>query len=289
MQKNNPSRLIAAFVLALPSLASGWAPQGHRTVGAIADQLLTPRARAVVAELLRDDRDKFGAPSGRDTLEEVSVWADEIRGTNASHGRWHYDDAPVCGAPDKARYCPDGECASEQIKRLTSRLADAHTPVRERNEALKWLVHLVGDLHQPLHAADNHDHGGTEVAVALQGVHTRGRDNLHRAWDGDLVRLALGGKSRQSPPRDIPALAREAQRLLAEAGQGTPDSWAKESNNLARNVAYRYPGFACDRLPEGIVVLDLGYQTQGEAVARERLLLAGGRLAGLLNQTLGTP
>jgi hypothetical protein len=275
--------------LALPSLALAWGPQGHRTVGAIADQLLTPATRAAVAVLLETDLDKFGAPSGRTTLEAVSVWADEIRDTNASHPRWHYDDVPVCGAADKARYCRDGQCNSEEIKRLTRVLGDPRASARERNEALKWLVHLVADLHQPLHAADNRDHGGTEVAVALQGLHTRGRDNLHRAWDGDLVRLALGGKSRQSPPREVPALAREAQQLAALAGQGTPDSWASESNHLARNVVYRYPGFACDRIPDGIVVLDRDYQAQGQALVRERLLLAGARLASLLNQTLGQP
>ena len=289
MQKSNCVLPIMALVPALPSLASAWAPQGHRTVGAIADQLLTARTRAAVAVLLQDDRDKFGAPSGRSTLEEVSVWADEVRGTSASHERWHYDDVPVCGAVEKQRYCPDGQCNSEQIKRLTRVLADPRAPAPERNEALKWLVHLVADLHQPLHAADNHDRGGTQVPVALQGVHTRGRENLHRAWDGDLARLALGGKTRQQPPRNIPALAQEAQRLVAQAGQGGPDSWARESNNLARNVAYHYPGFACGRLPPGIVVLDLDYQSQGEALVRERLLLAGARLANLLNQTLGAP
>jgi hypothetical protein len=276
------------LVLALPSLASAWGPQGHRTVGAIADQLLTPRTRAAVAALLADDLDKYGAPSGRTTLEAVAVWADEIRGTSASHERWHYDDVPVCGSADKARYCPDGQCNSEQIKRLTRVLGEPHASARERNEALKWLVHLVGDLHQPLHAADNHDRGGSEVAVALEGVHTRGRDNLHRAWDTDLVGLALGGKSRQAPPRDVPALALEARQLLGLAGEGTPDSWATESNNLARNVAYRYPGFACARLPAGIVVLDHGYQEQAQGLVHERLLLAAARLAGLLNQTLGT-
>jgi hypothetical protein len=276
------------LLLALPSLAWAWGPQGHRTVGAIADQLLTPAARAAVATLLENDRDKFGAPSGRTTLEAVSVWADEIRGTSASHERWHYDDVPVCGVIDKARYCPDGQCNSEQIKRLTRVLADPRSDARERNEALKWLVHLVADLHQPLHAADNRDHGGTQVAVALQGVHTRGRENLHRAWDGELVRLALGGRSRQAPPPDVAALAREAQQLGTLAGQGTPDSWASESNHLARNVVYRYPGFACDRIPDDIVVLDRDYQGQGQALARERLLLAGARLAELLNRTLGS-
>jgi hypothetical protein len=256
-------------------------------VGAIADRLLTPASRAAVAQLLADDLDKFGNPSGRTTLEAVSVWADELHGTEAARPRWHYDDTPICGSEPKASYCPDGQCNTEQLKRLIGVLADARAAPRERNEALKWIVHLVGDIHQPLHAADNGDRGGNLVQVALVGVRTRGRENLHRVWDSDLVRLALQVRSRQQPPRNIDALAVEARKLTAEVGQGSPDSWAVESNNLARNVAYRYPGFECNKVPPGIVILEEAYQQQAKVVVRERLLLAGGRLATLLNQTLG--
>lgn len=255
-------------------------------MGAIADRLLTPQAHAVLAELLADDRDKFGNPSGRTTLEAVSNWADELHGTPAARARWHYDDVPICGSSGLARYCPDGQCNTEQLKRLIGVLADTRAAPRERNEALKWIVHLVGDIHQPLHAADNDDRGGNLVQVTLQGVKTRGRENLHRAWDNDLVKLALHAHNRQQPPRDIDALAPEAQSLTAKVGEGSPDSWAVESNNLARNVAYRYPGFACNQVPEGTVILDEAYQQQAVVVVRERLLLAGGRLAALLNQTL---
>ena len=134
--------------------------------------------------------------------------------------------------------------------------------------------------------ADNSDHGGNLVLVALEGVHTRGRESLHGAWDNDLVQLALHARRKQQPPRDIEALAAEASNLEREVGRGTPDSWARESNNLARNVAYRYPGFACNRVPPGIVVFDAAYLADAELVVRERLLLAGARLATLLNQTL---
>jgi hypothetical protein len=277
--------LLIAATGAAP-LACAWAPQGHRTVGAIADRLLTPAARSAVGELLADDRDKFGNPSGRTTLEAVANWADELHGTPAARGRWHYDDVPVCGSAPKGRYCADGQCNTEQLKRMVAVLADNGAPQRERNEALKWVVHLVGDIHQPLHAADNDDRGGNLVPVVLEGVHTRGRENLHRVWDNDLVRLALHTSSRQQPPRNIDALAGEAQQLVSEAGQGSPDSWARESNNLARNVAYHYAGFTCDAMPENIVVLDAAYQEEAEALVRERLLLAGARLAALLNQTL---
>ena len=277
---------LAAGLLLVAEAAFAWGPQGHRTIGAIADRLLTPEAHAVVLQVLSDDRDKFGNPSGRTTLEAVSVWADEVRGTPAERPVWHYDDLPICGSEDKARYCPDGQCNTEQLKRLIGVLGDARTPARERDEALKWVVHLVGDIHQPLHAADNADHGGNLVPVALEGVHTRGRENLHRAWDNDLVQLALHSRSRQQPPRDIDSLAAEARSLGREVGQGSPDSWARESNNLARNVAYRYPGFACNSVARGTVVLDAAYLDDAELVVRERLLLAGARLANLLDGTL---
>jgi len=248
----------AALVLTAPE-ALAWGPQGHRTIGAIADRLLTPAARTAVQHILQNDLDKFDNPSGRTTLEEVSEWADEVRGTPAARPAWHYDDVPICGTRDKASYCPGGQCNTEQLKRLTGVVADARAPARERDEALKWVVHLVGDIHQPLHAADNGDHGGNLVPVALEGVHTRGRENLHRAWDNDLVQ---------------------------QVGQGTPDSWARESNNLARNVAYHYPGFACNSVPSEILVLDGTYLEDAVLVVRERLLLAGARLAAVLNAAL---
>jgi hypothetical protein len=266
-----------------------WGPQGHRTVGAIAERLLSPTTHEMVLKLLADDRDKFGNPSGRSTLESVSMWADEIRGTPADHPSWHYDDVPVCGSEPKARYCPGRQCNSEQLKRLIGVLADTGAAAGERNEALKWVVHLVGDIHQPLHAADNGDRGGNDVPVALAGVATRGRENLHSAWDTELVQLALHARNRQQVPADVDALAAEARSLVAQAGQGSPDSWASESNNLARNVAYHFAGFVCQGVPQRIVVLDAAYQKDAEAIVRERVLLAGARLAALLDETLTPP
>jgi len=277
--------LAAGLLLATP-VALAWGPQGHRTIGAIADRLLTPAAHTAVLHILQNDRDKFDSPSRRTTLEAVSDWADEVRGTPAARPAWHYDDVPICGTRDKAGYCPGGQCNTEQLKRLIGVLADARTPARARDEALKWVVHLVGDIHQPLHAADNGDHGGNLVPVALEGVHTHGRENLHRAWDNDLVQLALHARNRQQPPAGIDALAAEAHDLERQVGQGTPDSWARESNNLARNVAYHYPGFACGSVPSGVVVLDGSYLEDAELVVRERLLLAGARLAAVLNAAL---
>src|SRR6516165_2243194 len=94
---------LAASLLLAAQAALAWGPQGHRTTGAIADRLLTPRAHAAVLQLLEDDRDKFGNPSGRTTLEAVSEWADELHGTAAARPTWHYDDVPICGKFDQER------------------------------------------------------------------------------------------------------------------------------------------------------------------------------------------
>ena len=281
------TRALVLIVVCVPA-AFAWGPQGHRTVGAIADRLLTPEAHATVAALLAADLDKFGRPSGRTTLESVAIWADEVRGTPADEPRWHYDDVPVCGPAPRESYCPGGQCNSAQLERLMRVLGDPHAVPLARNEALKWVVHLVGDIHQPLHAADNGDHGGNLVMVALAGVRTRGRLTLHGAWDGEFVQLALGTRGHQQPPRDIDHLADEARELTLEAGQGTPAEWARQSNNLARNVAYQYPGFACGAVPRDVVVLDAAYQQEAAAIVRERLLVAGGRLANLLNEVFVT-
>jgi hypothetical protein len=281
-----PFLVLALLAPMATAPAWAWGPQGHRTVGAIADRLLTPAAHAAVAQLLARDLDKFGNRSGRSTLESVSVWADEIRDTPASHPRWHYDDLPVCGVVSAPLRCRDDECNTAQLRRLADVLADARASTHERNEALKWLVHLLADIHQPLHAADNSDHGGNDVRVALSGVRTRGRLSLHGAWDGELVQLALHSRNHQHPPKEIAALAAEARELTGRLGQGSAESWALESNTLARRVSYAFPGFACNRVPGDIVILDDAYQARAVPVVRERLLLAGARLATLLNQTL---
>ena len=98
MKKNNALAILLVLASSCASCVWAWSPQGHRTVGAIADRLLTPQAHAVVTQLLSGDLDKFGNLSGRTNLEAVSVWPDELYGTAAAQATWHYDDVPVCGS-----------------------------------------------------------------------------------------------------------------------------------------------------------------------------------------------
>jgi len=281
----------AGIALALLSqVAAAWGPLGHRAVGAVADALLTAVARDEVARLLADDRGRDGRPSGRTTLAEVSVWADEIRGTEADRPKWHYDDMPVCRVASGSRaWCERQQCASGRIEPLLNQLTDRGRPLQDRREALKWIVHLVGDMHQPLHAAD-YAEGGNGVRVELAGRAQGSPWTLHAAWDVRLVSLALhAGTGQQPSPAALRPLIARAGRLAPAVREAPADQWLAEANRLAREVALDVPGFACDSVPAGVVVLPVDYQRRAQRVIRSQLALAGARLATVLNRALGAP
>jgi hypothetical protein len=267
--------------------AAAWGPLGHRAVGAVADALLTPGVRAEVARLLDDDGD--GRPSARATLAEASLWADEIRGSEADRPAWHYDNMPVCGAPPaQPSWCPRGQCASGRIEPLLAQLADRTQPMQQRRQALKWIAHLVGDLHQPLHAAD-YAQGGTLVHVEFAGARHASAWTLHSAWDIRLVSSALHAGASQQPP--VPAL----KSLIAHARRFAPgqldapvSEWVTESNRLAHAVVLAYPGFTCDQVPAEAVLLPVHYQKRAQRVITLQLALAGARLASILNRALAS-
>src|SRR5437763_12329273 len=256
MRSKSVLAALLAVASAYPPGAPAWGGLGHRTMGAIADRLLLPAARAAVAELLSGDVDKFGAPSGRRTLESVADWADEISGTPAARPRWHYDDAPVCGSAPKTRYCPQRQCNTAQLERLLTVVGDTHATKRERNEALKWVVHLVGDVHQPLHAADNADRGGNLVTVALAGVRTRGRESLHRAWDNELVGQALKAGRHPRGAAVHGGLAGVGGGGRRRAGAGTPGGGGPGLEEPAGTPAYHPPPFVCRAGPAQIAVCE---------------------------------
>jgi hypothetical protein len=139
-------------------------------VGDIAARYLNPKAQTQVAELLKSDQLADGQPSGRRTLGEVASWADEIKDFDwgRRRGSWHYDDIPLCDSPEYAKYCRGGRCASAQLAHQIEVLGDSRARPRARNEALKWVVHLIGDIHQPLHAATHADRGGNVVQVSFR-------------------------------------------------------------------------------------------------------------------------
>jgi hypothetical protein len=252
--------------------------------------MLTTRARAAVQQLLADDRDRNGHPSGRVTLAEASLWADEIRGTDAAHPTWHYDNMPACGSiPTERRWCPQQQCASARIEPLLAQLADRSRPVADRRDALKWISHLVGDLHQPLHAVD-YAEGGNLVPVEFAARPESSPWTLHAAWDVRLVTLTLRGSHDQQPSESaLRSLIARARRLDPAQRTAPVSQWLAESNLLARRVALDYPQFACDNVPTHPVLLSTDYQRRAQGVIRGQLALAGARLATVLNRALDAP
>jgi nuclease S1 len=259
-------------------------------VGAVADRHLDARAAREVAFLLARDRLADRTPSGRRTLAEVAYWADEIKDYpwGKSRGSWHYDNIPVCGQADAERYCRKGACASAQLARHIAILADRSQRPRERNEALKWVVHLVGDIHQPLHAADHRDQGGNRVEVAFFGARDNapyGTIRLHTIWDIHILERLLTDRGGEAAFVATPVSA--AQKTRWELGSIA--DWMRESHELAVRVVYpELPvGFACSRRIDGVVPIDAAYYSRAAPVVEEQIRKAGIRLARVVNEALG--
>ncbi len=289
------SIVLALALAGLPWCAQAWGPVGHRAVGAIADALLNAQAKAAIADLLRSDRDRAGRPSGRKSLAAIADWADQIRGSSQDRPRWHFDNRPACGGDgDMRSWCPHGACATVEIGRMLAILRDRNRPRSEREEALKWIVHLAADIHQPLHEVD-YAAGGNRIRVRLRGRRFRGahkhkhdRLSLHAFWDSRVVALALRPEGNWIPQPSLQRLIRLARTENPQRVEEPPSAWGPESFKLARTVALDLPGISCDgRPPSRTITLSRAYVTRSERVAEAQLALAGARLAYLLNTALG--
>ena len=259
-----------------------WSPQGHRLVALVAAQRLTPQARDTVAMLLE------GRP-----LADVAVWADEYSFEAAQTLFWHFVNIPAAAdAYDRDRDCPrqpraaDGsradrwrDCAVDRILYARDRLGDRTLDRTDRAIALKFLVHIVGDLHQPLHAVAD-GRGGNETVVTWLGSSTCAYPdrqpypcNLHGVWDTELLA--------HRTLNDAGNLARLEQQIAAGRlvpGTASPIEWAMESHALGRRAL----------VPNGSALDESYFRANAETVDR-RLALAGLRLADAINRALSHP
>jgi hypothetical protein len=252
-------RLWALLCAALPALA--WGPEGHVLVARIADAQLTAAARARVAAIL--------GPG--DTMASVSSWADQVRRNRPQTAPWHYVDIPIDKPGlDMARDCPSGNCVIAAIAAMRAKLHDAALPADQRREALMFLIHFIGDLHQPLHSSDNHDKGGNEVPIVFHGQ----PGNLHGLWDSGLL-------ARMGHEDDLFArLSAAAARRRAKFAAGTPEAWAEQAHRIAQRMVYA-------RLPHGSPVgITADYERRADAVVELQIERAGARLAAVLNRDL---
>jgi hypothetical protein len=195
--------------------------------------------------------------------------------------RLHFDEAPLCGAPDKADYCKNGLCASEAVKRAAAVLGNPLAPPPDKLFALQQLTHFVADIHQPFDMIDNRDDRGADIRVSLPGSSDR-RLNLNGVWQEHLAALAVG--SGELGPRFIEPMASNNETAWS---RGSVDDWAAETQQLARALYARLPEPPeCGRRPRNIEILDRGYVLSGTNTVREQLAKAGVRLATVLNATM---
>ena len=191
--------------------------------------------------------------------------------------RWHYDNIEVCSASDPSEYCADGKCLSVQLDRQIKVLGDTNAADLKRNQALKWVVHLMGDLHQPLHVADNHDKGGNDVNVSFLG----GRAiNLHALWDTSMVKQMIvddgGGATFLS------AGINESDKENWE--RGSIQAWLQETHDVGVNVTYaKLSGFSCRGSVAGVTPIDNTYYKEAKQIIETQLRRAAVRLAKILN------
>jgi hypothetical protein len=251
------------MLVALPAFA--WGPDGHRAVARVADARLTPAAKAAVQALL-----------GNDTIMDIASWADEVRNTtHPATYNWHFTDVPVTASGFlRSRDCranaEKGDCSVAALERLSAVLRDRTRPELERREALKFIVHIIGDIHQPLHSAErDHDQGGNLVNVTLAGETL----NLHAAWDRRIIALSNENDT---------TLAHDAEDWLATRNEktlalGSFIDWTNQSQRLSRDVVYPQ---AADR------VISTAERVQAIGLIRQRIATAGTRLARVLNECL---
>jgi hypothetical protein len=253
-------RVLAFLALAVYSLPGfAWGPEGHRLVARMAQEMLTPAAADRVQATLEPG----------ETIASLASWADEVRKTRKETEPWHFIDIPIDSAGlDMKRDCPPAGCVIGKIAEFRTRWRDPALPPAARREALLFLVHFVGDMHQPLHCANDHDRGGNDVTVEFEGK----RMNLHHLWDSALL-------DRLPPEDQLFVTLSRAITPAERAGwaRGSVEDWAGESFAAARLVVYGdLPGSR--RVGEA-------YEGDADPVVERQLEKAAVRLAAILNET----
>ena len=261
----------------------------------VTERFLDPAVREKVTAMIAADTDSLTAHD----IASEATWADRYRDSDRNGSRQHYEqtwrwhfvnieledpnlDAACVGHPPLpagtiASNAPSQACIVDKVEQFAAELSNPRTDPEERIVALKFVLHLIGDLHQPLHAADDHDAGGNRKQVVAEGFRP---GNLHQFWDVEFVER-LGTDPRQVSDAIIAGISDEQRRAWSA---GTVSDWTTEAFEVARHDAY-------GRLPapnaNGIYALDAGYVDAAVKDVRIQLARAGVRLALVLSKALG--
>ena len=279
-------RLLALILLTVAAPASAYWEYGHETVAKIAWANVKPQTRSAIRRLLAQQA-LLGTPEcPAGTIDKAAYWPDCVKPLKDAAGKprfsyaysWHYQNVDICKPFDLQPACKDGDCVSVQIERQAAILKNRSAPTRDRVMALAFLVHFVGDLHQPLHAGDKGDKGGND-ALTTYGLYAPPKLNLHAVWDGWLAERAIS-----TPPSLVRRYSAAERARLAG---GTVTEWSRESRQVAHE-AYDAAtgGQACVPYPAR-GALDEAAIARLVPVARLEVQRGGLRLARMLDRALG--
>jgi hypothetical protein len=273
-------RSLFAFLLLLATTTASlaWGEAGHATVAEIAAHYLSNKARANMRRLLGP---------GAHEMAAVASWADEVRDSDRPETyNWHVVEIPPDGTSyDRARDCKNDDCIVAKINEFARVIGNRRVARTERVEALKFLIHFVGDLHMPLHAYAplNHPKG---TWVQIGGI----TEKLHLWWDWGWWDLAFedafGTEPRQVADTLVAQITAKEQKAWMA---GTPADWANESFKLASEFVTAHGLIAAVRDSEHakeapIVLPRSALEDEMKLVVVRRLKMAGVRLAWLLNE-----
>jgi hypothetical protein len=190
-------------------------------------------------------------------------------------GPWHYIDIPIDKPHrDMARDCPKGDCVIRKIEDFEAVLRDANAPPTQRREALMFVIHFIGDMHQPLHSSDDSDKGGNDKHVVFNGRNM----NLHSLWDGGL--LGQIGKEDDL----FPAWSADAARHAKKWSKGSVEDWAEQCHKVSVKIAYGKLPKTTDKTKPYII--DAAYTQKADPVIKDQIEKAGDRLARALNENV---
>jgi hypothetical protein len=311
---------LLVMLAASRSSAFAWGCDGHRTVALIAERYARPSAVAAAKALLAAHPmdatpGQFCGPFPGDPIVEAATWADDFRPVDPSTGPWHFIDFPLASADATSHFqsfCPGGQCVVAQIAQQYA-IARTSSDPAARARALRFLIHLIGDLHQPLHAITNGDRGGNCVPVTYFGDAPADRNangnfspNLHGVWDTGGVTHLMKALGAASPAALAAKLAPGASPAQVGAQMPTVEralSWAAQTNALAKSITYgklpkavpvepasQFTLASCSdnnnvgqRMLALNEVLGAEYEAAARPVVRTQLVNAGKRLAAALD------
>jgi hypothetical protein len=281
--------VLAAVVLTAAGPAFAWGDLGHEVTALIAYRHLTPKVRARVDALLASDSDALTAPD----FARRATWADKYREGHRETAAWHFVNIEI-DHPDLNQACfgfpalapgqlasqgPAQDCVVDKIEQFAAELRNPATPPAERLLAFKFVIHFIGDLHQPLHASDHDDRGGN--CIGLTDPPDGRSTNLHAWWDTGVVET-LGASAPDIAARLDAATSAAQAKAWA---MGDPRTWAMESFELGKRDVYALPSRpTCGQ--HGSVTLSSAYQASARRDAAVQLEKAGIRMAAVLNRAL---